>query len=647
MERMIDVPDAGEQVEEDENFIVGGGGNKDAIEWILPYHQECANKIPSYESLTPGKYGKLVLKTRSEIYEEFKQNAHEMIHRLSRVESSLLSSEYHWKKLLELISHIETQSMDRYKFQTFDGRYHDLLKSMASYNILKMGKSQSNEKTSSKQPSSSTSSQLVITSKNNGLADMSCSRRVNIVQQREVYDLETFDHLNDIFPNLKPKLSIPNSKKHWFVINQDNKKIEKLTNSKDIRSWIFMPSYNRSSCGLFYLNSIKNEKDYRQVIVVRSQEFNCYRDLIGGDFVILSLPDMIDMKKLMKLCSNSNEKRLNQYNYTVEDKTIGDYELKDDIGGVGFSRLTIQILSYHWNLEFVWMMDDNCHHFEKVENGQKIPCALEEVLLPIEQIVYDEDQRLEFFTQTLHGKYSRDNPQRLLKLEDPVKLFTPGKENIAMIGIRKDAYRYNSDLHYKPFLKSTTICSLFLLNVTRTFKEGVLFPCRRYQEDIEFEYLCDEKGLLCIKSQKYFLHKPSNPLRIEPETYKPSMYECDEDKVKRLLCNYMMSDPRPEPLSMSQEYISLRDAITENIREWSDPPEIEFDKLIRFVCENEMEFLLFLTSKYLIENNTEITAALNFLTRRHPQFKFEVSYYTPQNNENIQELIMRMVIRRK
>ncbi|KAG2386909.1 hypothetical protein C9374_001944 [Naegleria lovaniensis] len=521
MKRMIDVPDAGEQVEEDETLIVDSV-QRDQIEWILPYHYSCQNT-------------------------------------------------------LLLMNHLLLE---------------------------------------------------IITSKNNGLADMSYTRAVNIVQHTEIYEFDMPSILDDIFPKVKPKMSIPNNKKHWFRFSDPQKicGVTSLTDRNDIRSWIFMPSYNRSACGLFYLNSILNAH-YRQVVVVRSQEFNCYRDLIGSDFVIMSLPDVIDLKKLTSLCNKKEIiSRSAQYTNNVEDKTIVDYELKDDIGGAGFSRLTIQILAYAMQLEFVWMMDDNCHHFEKVTNTQKTPCSLEEVLLPIESIVYDEAQPLKNFTQTLNGKVSRNDPTQLLTLNDPVKYFTPGKEKIAMIGIRKDAYRYNPGLHYKPFLNSTTICSLFLLNVKVTFDHGILFPCRKYQEDIEFEYLCAEKGLYCIKSQKYFLHKPSNPIRIESNANKP----CIQAK------------PQPQPLS--QEYQLLRNAISTGI-DWTDGPG-KFSNLMTSENDIGKEFWLFLTNDYLIRYNKTITNAPEILEQQYPELLFDVTYFTPQK-ENIQELIIRLVIRRK
>lgn len=74
----------------------------------------------------------------------------------------------------------------------------------------------------------------------------------------------------------------------------------------------------------------------------------------------------------------------------------------------------------------------------------------------------------------------------------------------------QDAYRFDGSYNYKPYVDSFTVCSFFLLNVKTTVAKGCFFAPRECLEDIEFAFRCKDEGLLTIKSQKFFVYKPSN-----------------------------------------------------------------------------------------------------------------------------------------
>eukprot|EP00953_Heterococcus_sp_UTEX-ZZ885_P011365 6577-Heterococcus_DN1.PRE.7 len=67
----------------------------------------------------------------------------------------------------------------------------------------------------------------------------------------------------------------------------------------------------------------------------------------------------------------------------------------------------------------------------------------------------------------------------------------------------------------QPFLVTYSVYSFILLNVKATVERGALYPCKQYMEDIEFNHIVDERGLIVGKCQR-FCHTKSN-LQLKPK----------------------------------------------------------------------------------------------------------------------------------
>eukprot|EP00961_Rhodomonas_salina_P298413 3938053-Rhodomonas_salina.1 len=59
----------------------------------------------------------------------------------------------------------------------------------------------------------------------------------------------------------------------------------------------------------------------------------------------------------------------------------------------------------------------------------------------------------------------------------------------------------------KPFVATHSVYSFYLLNVKATIENGVLYPPKMIWEDIEFNQLCEEKGLAIARYDRFFHNK--------------------------------------------------------------------------------------------------------------------------------------------
>ncbi|KAL9644082.1 hypothetical protein ABK040_005548 [Willaertia magna] len=627
------------------------------LEWLLPYHLNIIKqKVPAYEELTPGKYGKLVLKTRKDIFDSLEKASTNwysfFVKEISLIESLSLNSNIYLHKINELRNKVEVNEKT---ILTFDGRLIELYDSIHSSNsgskslIVEKGRNiiKSVTNTTKNNPTNISLNYLDNRYINRGLTSEVLRNR----SESKVYQLVEYSMFQTFFPSSKPRFSIPNNFVSLFKFN-DNSEINGMhkLDDKNIKNWIFMPSHNRSAGGLFFLDSMESGT-YGQVIVVRDgEQFDTYVETLGNYFIIMSLPNEIQSNNIIPYL---NENKLIE---EIEFRNQNACTLRDCINGIGFARLAIQLLAFAFGLEFIWMIDDTCHHFEKIDftnQKQKVTCSMFEVMKHIETIVFDEQPILSIVdnntTNINPSNFTKKSKQEPLVWNDPINEFTSGKHNIAMIGIRKDGYRYNSSLNYHPFIQSHTICSFFLLNVRATCEKRAFFPARIYQEDIEFEYLCRERGLYCLKSQQYFLSKMNNPIKISMDNNNTLLYLYDlinEDQNKLdKICELIPSDHE-------------RSEAFNNVINTLDSMQQQDNKIIIFHNDgnftshlninnfkNNSKFYFCFTSDVLKTNLKKFVLALKFLMGMGNSIGIRniqsIHFYSPQNSiETIIELII-------
>ena len=114
-------------------------------------------------------------------------------------------------------------------------------------------------------------------------------------------------------------------------------------------------------------------EDYAEFLIVRSSQFSDYQKLYGSTHVIASMPDSMNAPQERGICMSC--------------------EVKD--GGIGYSRLFVQLLANYLNLPAVWMLDDfnlvcwklTCSALQCNEDNVSMhPASFAEVMIHIESL---------------------------------------------------------------------------------------------------------------------------------------------------------------------------------------------------------------------------------------------------------------------
>ena len=259
----------------------------------------------------------------------------------------------------------------------------------------------------------------------------------------------------------------------------------------DLRHFIFNCTYNRRGKAMLdYADTMITSTSiqpggvdgqritFRRMIVCRKQdsagldEFERQVDEWGGAAFVLCLPDRCNYP---------------MYNERGEIESVVDSTPSD--GGVGYARLCVQVLAHMWRLAAVWLLDDNILRFRhcapRLASGevlvQTVPFGavlrrMEELMLPV-----------------------RSNGN--------VSARSGGASKYALIGTGRN------ELHFltEPLLRGvmqrphnlTHVYSACLINIDACFKNEsgrmVLFPPRPVWEDVEFNFLARDAGLLIVK----------------------------------------------------------------------------------------------------------------------------------------------------
>ncbi|GBG30820.1 GREB1-like protein [Hondaea fermentalgiana] len=298
-------------------------------------------------------------------------------------------------------------------------------------------------------------------------------------------------------------MSADDSSPETSLLNVDTttRTVRKSHGTHSVR-WAFIPSYNRAGVALLdYDRAIPKDGDSLRTvvcIVVRSgKQFDDYVAAYGSAHLVLGLPSKMPSKK-----------------------RPGEFVFADR-GGIGFARLFIQLAASQLKLNWVWILDDNvdvCYERTLVDDSVPLqtlrqgpaPCTFATVMKGVEAIVQKRSEQF-------HSRRMHEWPRALVRGKPAPRAaataratntdqFIGGAENYGLIGIRRDAQARQTESEH-PFMISYSVYSFIYLNVKSTVKKGVFFPVKTFWEDVEFNHLVDEAGLVCLKVNRFFHHK--------------------------------------------------------------------------------------------------------------------------------------------
>ncbi|CBJ31706.1 conserved unknown protein [Ectocarpus siliculosus] len=286
---------------------------------------------------------------------------------------------------------------------------------------------------------------------------------------------------------------------------------------KTASRWIFTPSYNRAASGprqavLDRSVALQQGCDppdvgtrfHINVLVVRWEQFALYRRHFGHQYVVLAMPGRMP-------CFESE----------------GGYCSAEE-GGIGYARHFIQQWSSTRDIPFVWMLDDNvqmCHELD-VDTGEYNPCGFTHVMDSLERILMLPDST-NIVVNTAQQSVSKHAASRTTCPPDLESLrgqTVPGRtmhlttvagfcgkpDHYGVLGISRHGLGgENTKPTTTPFGVNHSVYSFCLLNVRSTVKQRAYYPMKRYWEDVEFNHIVDEKGLVVCMFRK-FSHSKKN-----------------------------------------------------------------------------------------------------------------------------------------
>ena len=258
-----------------------------------------------------------------------------------------------------------------------------------------------------------------------------------------------------------------------------------------LATWIFTPSYKRVySARLNLTHSMVDMKtgvraDYIQVIVVRSEEFKTYAEQWQATHAILQLPDRL-------LIDTDDEANVNE-------------------GGIGFARLFIQLFAERYNMDYIFVLDDNISHlYEAVReerDGMEIMARDENNCLQLQNVAMFAVLRE---MELLH-EHQNQKPPAKAYCSFPVSRqccdlhgYTGSPDQYAITGIMK-SQKFVRQMT-QPFGK-VHVFSLVLLNIKILAQNKIRYKPFQVYEDFTINNACDKAGLWVCKYRKFVMAK--------------------------------------------------------------------------------------------------------------------------------------------
>eukprot|EP00961_Rhodomonas_salina_P015803 212367-Rhodomonas_salina.1 len=339
--------------------------------------------------------------------------------------------------------------------------------------------------------------------------------------------------LDDLFPHQSVKLSIPQAflDKKWVELEQG--KLRGLTERAGDFRWIFHPTANRSKVARLDFSGCFDEGQLKfgQIFVVKDDQYDTYLKAWHGypHAIILSLPNKLRPS-------------------AAKPEWSADFSAES--GGIGYSRLFIQLFAHLMGLHFVWVLDDNIAETRELDlegisestghSSEHPPkyCPLFRPLQHIEHLVDSrlhplarwsdgDKQHLEQWIQQLGQTQTdsewnwRQSPQEgekpwkqyldtAPKMDGPVDgdrlfNFTGRCSAVGLIGIHRCWQEYQR--LSKPFTKTYSVYSFLLLNTKHSVEAGVLYSPKKAWEDIDFAFDLMDSDFEVIKVNRWFHRK--------------------------------------------------------------------------------------------------------------------------------------------
>jgi hypothetical protein len=263
-----------------------------------------------------------------------------------------------------------------------------------------------------------------------------------------------------------------------------------------IKHWVFTPTFSGTSTAgpqdkllmrddayALPSGSLKRWEDYGEVLLVRACQLQDYQRFYGGTHIIAAMPDSM------------------QY---VDAQGLPGPVLSAAQHGCGYSRRFGQLLASYLGLQRGWMIDDYvlkcwqivCEDKHSTRSNVQVQSAtFATVMMHIESLFNTESRSpYPHFDERATEALEEANKDALSDIIGPA-------EQYGVVGMWR-GYQWRNDVAH-PVKKSYSVYSFFLLNVEATVSKGLYFPARPIWEDIEFNNLLDERGLLVCKLQVF------------------------------------------------------------------------------------------------------------------------------------------------
>eukprot|EP01034_Spumella_vulgaris_P002735 gene2735-3552_t len=162
--------------------------------------------------------------------------------------------------------------------------------------------------------------------------------------------LDSRDKLDTVV-DAEIEVSLPAAAMDWFEIPRHATTLSgSLTMPKVIQSWIFTPSFcgkglpgpnskllNRGDALSLPRKNMSNQQlkrweDYGEILVVRSSQFEEYRNFYSNTHIIVAMPNKL------------------------RDKYGKEYSVDRD--GIGYARRVCQLFAHYLGFDAIWMVDD-------------------------------------------------------------------------------------------------------------------------------------------------------------------------------------------------------------------------------------------------------------------------------------------------
>ena len=335
--------------------------------------------------------------------------------------------------------------------------------------------------------------------------DSSCSRCARTVENK-VYRVEVRIKESPI----TTRVSIPESGRHEVVLHTLRLGNVTLTQEKnDLNFWIFTPTHNKVLKGYFNLthnmvdSSSESEvfKSYVHVLVVRAGEFGDYCKKWSSSHVIMELPVEVP-----------------QWFDEYGDKCTAD------AGKIGYARKYVQAFAQTFELEWIFMLDDDVPEFFEVDtcrgkDGKEYMRQDENKETGKNKIVlknvplYPVLKQLEGLHQS-EAAAPRENYANRGEYTGPPRTY-------GVIGIEKRC-GFTETRIKRPF-KNTHVYKVSMININALKRKKIEYKPWEVWEDLHLNNDCDQAGLFVVKFNRYAASTR------DWSTWQPDLFIWDDD----------------------------------------------------------------------------------------------------------------------